>query len=219
SSTAGQHGCQPPLSPASYSPAGSSGCSPPAASAGASPASSAGAASAGAASAGAPSASAASPAGAAAAFFSSSAASSLAICAGSAAKLAAAPANDAFIAPASLASSTSRGSRSASLEISSGVRVLPSSTPPLITSSGFAFEKSRSPLAACTTSPPTNAIADGPTSSCEKSAVIPASLAAIFVRVFLTTENDASWPSASRSALTWATVSPRYSVSTAPDEF
>src|SRR5215472_15044411 len=61
-------------------------------------------------------------------------------------------------------------------------------------------------------------MADGPTSSSEKSSATPASLAAIFVSVFFTTANVASLPSAWRSALNCATVSPRYSVRTAPDE-
>ena len=78
---------------------------------------------------------------------------------GSALNVAAAFDIDAFIAPASLASSTSRGSRSASLPTSAAVSALPSSTPPLITSSGFALAKSSRPLAACATSPLTNAIA------------------------------------------------------------
>src|SRR6185437_14803185 len=118
-----------------------------------------------------------------------------AICTGSALNVAAAPASDAFMAPASLASSTSRGSRSASLVISDGLIALPSSTPPLITSSGFALAKSRRPLAASTTSPSTNAIADGPTSIEDSCSSSPASLTAILVRVFLTTANVAWLPS------------------------
>src|SRR4029453_16485043 len=39
--------------------------------------------------------------------------------------------------------------------------------------------------------------------------------AAMALRVFLTTENLVSWPSATRSSLSCATVSPRYSVRTA----
>ena len=73
-------------------------------------------------------------------------------------------ASDAFIAPASLASRTSRDSRSASLVISSAVSSWPSSTPPLMTRTGCALAKSRRPLAASTGSPLTKAIADGPTS-------------------------------------------------------
>ena len=102
--------------------------------------------------------------------------------------------------------------------ISSGVMVLPSSTPPLITRKGFAFEKSRSPFAASTTSPRTKAIADGPLSSPSISAARPASVAAILVRVFFTTVNVALSPSDWRSSPSWATVRPRYSVSTAPAE-
>ena len=126
-----------------------------------------------------------------------SASASWAICTGSALNVAAAPASDAFMAPASLASSTSRGSRSASLVISDGVSALPSSTPPLITSSGFALAKSRRPLAASTTSPSTNAIADGPASSEDSCSSSPASLTAILVRVFFTTANVA-WPPSDR---------------------
>src|SRR6185437_583563 len=118
----------------------------------------AGAASAGAASAAGASAS----AGASAARLASRAAASLAICVGSAAIVAAARAIDAFMAPASIARSTSRDSRSASLLISDGVIDLPSMIPPLISSAGLALAKSRRPLAASTTSPLTKAIADGP---------------------------------------------------------
>src|SRR5689334_15921561 len=102
--------------------------------------------------------------------------------------------------------------------ISGGVIALPSSTPPLITSSGFALAKSRRLLAASTTSPSTNATADGPLSSDASWSSRPASLTAILVRVFLTTANVAWSPSDLRSSASWATVSPRYSVSTAPDE-
>src|SRR5712691_5577305 len=122
------------------------------------------------------------------------------------------------MAPASLASSTSRGSRSASLMISDGVIALPSSTPPLITSSGCALAKSRRPLAASTTSPSTNATADGPASSDDSWSLSPASVTEILVRVFFTTANVAFPPRDLRSSASWATVSPRYSVSTAPDE-
>src|SRR5262249_11949573 len=45
-----------------------------------------------------------------------------------------------------------------------------------------------------------------------------ASVTAILVRVFFTTVNVALSPSDRRSSASWATVSPRYSVSTAPDE-
>ena len=85
-----------------------------------------------------------------------------AVWASGAANSATAPDSDAFMAPASLASSTSRDSRSASFLISSAVRDLPSITPPLITRSGLALAKSRRPLAASTGSPLTKAIADGP---------------------------------------------------------
>src|SRR5204862_187301 len=70
--------------------------------------------------------------------------------------------NDACRAPAILASSTSRDSRSASFVSSAGESDLPSSTPPLITRCGWALAKSRRPLAASTGSPLTTAIADGP---------------------------------------------------------
>ena len=87
-----------------------------------------------------------------------------------------------------------------------------------MTSSGFALAKSRRPLAASTTSPSTNAIADGPASSDESWSTSPASVTAILVRVFLTTVNVALSASDRRSSASWATVSPRYSVSTAPVE-
>ena len=122
------------------------------------------------------------------------------------------------MAPASMASSTSRDSRSASRSISDGLIDLPSITPPLITRAGLALAKSRSPLAASTTSPLTKAIAEGPLSSPSSSAAMPASAAASLVRVFLTTLNVACSPSEWRSSASWATVRPRYSASTAPLE-
>ena len=88
----------------------------------------------------------------------------------------------------------------------------------MITRNGFAREKSRSPLAASTMSPCTNAIADGPMSMSVSSWATPASLAAILVSVFFTTANVACSPSDLRSSPSWATERPRYSVSTAPDE-
>src|SRR6476620_1368954 len=121
------------------------------------------------------------------------------------------------MAPASLARRTSRDSRSASFVISSGVRALPSRTPPLITRRGFALAKSRRPLAASTGSPSTNAMADGPT-SWPSNAVTPASLAASSVSVFFTTAKVAFPRSALRRSVICFTVSPRYSVSTAAPE-
>ena len=56
------------------------------------------------------------------------------------------------------------------MPISAAESVLPSRTPPLITSSGLARAKSRRPLAASTGSPLTNAIAVGPVSSDSSSA-------------------------------------------------
>src|SRR5215468_7685098 len=139
----------------------------------------------------------------------SSAAASLAICVGSAAIVATAFAIDAFMAPASIASRASRDSRSARRSISAGLIDLPSMTPPLISSAGLFLAKSRSPLAASTTSPLTNAIADGPVSRLPSWSATPASAAAIFVRVFLTTANVAWSPSERRSSASCATVSPR----------
>ena len=121
------------------------------------------------------------------------------------------------MAPASLASSTSRGSTSASCRISAGERALPSSTPPLITSSGLVREKSRRPLAASTGSPLMKAIAVGPVSSSSGTGN-PASAAARLVSVFFTTAYVVSLPSDRRSCVSWDIVSPRYSVSTAADE-
>ena len=146
------------------------------------------------------------------------ASASWAICTGSALNTAAALAMDAFMSPASLASSTSRGSRSASRSISAGLIALPSSTPPLITSSGLFREKSRSPLAASTTSPFTKAIADGPLSRASNSLARPASEAARLVSVFFTTWYVVPPPRAARRSASWLTVRPRYSVSTAPSE-
>src|SRR2546421_1051873 len=122
------------------------------------------------------------------------------------------------MAPASMASSPSRDSSSASRAISDGLIGWPSITPPLITRAGLSLAKLRRPLAASTTSPLTNAIADGPTSSPSSSAAMPASAAASLVRVFLTTLNVACSPSAWRRSASWATVRPRYSASTAPLE-
>src|SRR5262249_18432417 len=139
----------------------------------------------------------------------SSAPASLAICVGSAAMLAAARAIVAFMAPASIAISTSRDSRSARRSISARVIDLPSMIPPLISRPGFALANSRSPLAASTTSPPTNAMADGPMSRSPIWSATPASVAAIFVSVFFTTANVACPSSARRSSASWATVRPR----------
>src|SRR5207344_1615603 len=150
--------------------------------------------------------------------FAWSAPASLAIWTGSAASVAAAFAIDAFTAPANIASSTSRDSSSASLSISAGLIDLPSITPPLITRAGLALAKSRSPLAASTTSPLTKAIAEGPLTSPSTCAAMPASAAASLVRVFFTTRNVACSPSEWRSSASWATVRPRYSASTAPLE-
>src|SRR5690606_27892708 len=122
-------------------------------------------------------------------------------------------------APASFERSTSRDSRSASLVISSGVIGLPSMTPPLITSCAFSLAKSRSPLAASTTSPLTKAMAEGPLSRSRISlSVTPASLAVSLFRVFFATRERAFWPGLRRSWVSCATVSPRYSFSTAPLE-
>ena len=93
----------------------------------------------------------------------------------------------AFIAPASLASSTSRDSRSASLPTSAADMACPSNTPPLMTSSGLVRAKSRRPFAASTTSPWTKASAVGPVNS-SSSPVMPASAAARLASVFLVTE-------------------------------
>src|SRR5690606_2017145 len=130
---------------------------------------------------------------------------------------AAAPDSDAFMAPASLLSRTSRDSRSASLVSSSGESARPSRYPPLTTRGGMSLAKSRRLLAASTGSPLTSARALG---HCSKSsnASTPASLSAILVRVFLTTRYDAFSPSARRSSASCATVSPRYSVSTAASD-
>src|SRR4051812_24107090 len=119
-------------------------------------------------------------------FFSSSALARRAICDSGAWNRPAARVGSAFRAPASLASSTSRDSRSAICLTSSAESRLPSSTPPLMTSSGCALAKSRSPLAASTGSPLTKAMAVGPCSSVS-SMLTPASAAARLVSVFFTT--------------------------------
>src|SRR3954454_21265873 len=137
--------------------------------------------------AGAVSSAAVSPEGAASAgFFSCSAAASRATWASGAWNRPAALVRLPFIAPASFANSTSRGSTSARRVISRASTVRPSTTPPLTTSSGWARAKSRMALAALTGSPSMKAIAVGPLSSGERSPK-PTSSAARFVRVFLTT--------------------------------
>src|SRR3954451_11258960 len=162
---------------------------------------------------------AASSAGAASAgFFSCSAAASRATCASGAWNRPAALVRLPFSAPASLASRTSRGSTSARRVISRASTVRPSTTPPLTTSSGWARAKSRIALAALTGSPSMKAIAVGPLSSGVRSPK-PTSSAARFVRVFLTTAYLLPSPRERRSWVSWATVSPRYSVSTAALDF
>ena len=69
---------------------------------------------------------------------------------------------------------------------SAAVMALPSKTPPLMTSSGLAFAKSRSPFAASTGSPETKASAVGPVNSSSRPAM-PASVAARFASVFFAT--------------------------------
>src|SRR6266508_985522 len=123
----------------------------------------------------------------------------------------------AFIAPASFARTTSRDSRSASLRTSSADIVRPSNTPPLMMSSGFVFANSRRPLAASTGSPATKASAVGPVNKSSRP-VMPASVAARLARVFLVTVYVVPRPSERRSCLSWATVSPRYSVSSVAEE-
>src|SRR4051794_28678921 len=122
----------------------------------------------------------------AAAFFSCSAAASRATCDSGAWKSPAALVRLPFIAPASLASRTSRGSTSARRVTSAASTARPSTTPPLMTSAGLALEKSRMALAALTGSPSMKAIAVGPLSSGARSEN-PTESAARFVRVFLTT--------------------------------
>lgn len=121
------------------------------------------------------------------------------------------------MAPASLASRTSRDSRSASFLNSSADSALPSRTPPLMTRLGLSLAKSRRPFADSTGSPVTKATAVGPANR-SSSVSIPASLAAILVSVFFTTAYWAFSPSERRSCLSCATVRPRYSVSTAAFE-
>jgi hypothetical protein len=87
-----------------------------------------------------------------------------------------------------------------------------------MTGSGFALAKSRSPLAASTTSPLHEGDRGRPAEQLLEPAPTPASVAAILVGVFFTTVNVAFSPSDWRSSPSWATVRPRYSVSTAPDE-
>src|SRR4051795_13407271 len=129
---------------------------------------------------------AAASAGASAAFFSCSAAARRATCDSGAWNRPAALVRLPFIAPASLASRTSRGSTSARRVTSEASTVRPSTTPPLTTSAGLARAKSRMALAALTGSPSMKAIAVGPLSSGLRSEK-PTESAARFVRVFLTT--------------------------------
>src|SRR3712207_1162987 len=119
-------------------------------------------------------------------FFSCSAAASRATCESGAWNRPAALLRLPIIAPASLASRTSRDSTSARAVTSAAPTVRPSTTPPLTTSSGLVRAKSRMALAALTGSPSMKAIAVGPLSSGARSAW-PTCSAARFVRVFLTT--------------------------------
>ena len=122
-------------------------------------------------------------------------------------------ASEPFIAPASLDKRTSRDSRSASFMISAVVTALPSKMPPLITRNGFSLAKFLRLFAASIGSPLTKASAEGPARSAS-SISMPAFLAAIFVRVFLTTEYLVVAPSERRSSFIDVTERPRYSVST-----
>src|SRR5690606_10935466 len=140
--------------------------------------------------------------------FSCSAAASRAVLLSGAWNSAAALLRFAFIAPASLASSTSRGSRSASWRTSSALIRRPSNTPPLITSAGCARPKSRRLRAASTGSPETNASAVGPANS-SASPSMPACSAARFASVFLVTAYAAPLPNCRRSVFSSAAVSPR----------
>jgi hypothetical protein len=81
----------------------------------------------------------------------------------------------------------------------------------LITRAGFSFWKFFKDFAAAMGSPFINASADGPVRS-EESISTPASFAAIFVKVFFTTEYLVSSPSDRRSAFIEVTDNPRYSV-------
>ena len=122
------------------------------------------------------------------------------------------------MAPASLASSTSRGSRSASLVISDGVIALPSSTPPLITEERVRLGEVAQALGRLDHVAFDERDRRRQASSEDSCSSSPASVTAILVRVFFTTANVAWSPSDRRSSASWATVSPRYSVRTAPDE-
>ncbi len=87
-----------------------------------------------------------------------------------------------------------------------------------MTSAGFVRAKSRRLFAVSTGSPVTNAMAVGPARSFSSMAVTPASLAAMAVRVFLTTAYVACPPMLFRSWVSCDTVRPRYSVRTAAFE-
>ena len=75
---------------------------------------------------------------------------------------------------------------------------------------------SRRPLAATTGSPVMNAIADGPTRS-SSNAAIARVLGGDPGRACSSPRSTSRFAELSRSSLSWATVSPRYSVSTAPE--
>src|SRR5690349_1871711 len=83
-----------------------------------------------------------------------------------------------------------------------------------MTSAGWSLAKFRIDLAVSTGSPVMKAIAEGPANWPSKAST-PASLAAMSVRVFFTTAYVACSLIERRSLVSWATVSPRYSVSTA----
>ena len=130
----------------------------------------------------------------------------------------------AAIPPASLANNSSRGAIFESATISSVVRSLPSSIPPLITRFSLSFEKFAKALATETGSPslpsgrvPVNAIAVGPTRSSSISRS--SSFAANRTREFLYTlySPPASLIAFRRTARS-VTLSPRYSVNTTASE-
>ena len=102
--------------------------------------------------------------------------------------------------------------------ISSGESDLPSSTPPLITRSGWALAKSRRPLAASTGSPLTKAIADGPCEQAVEGGDARRPWRRSWSGCSSRRRRYVFAPRDRRSSLSCATVSPRYSVSTAAVE-
>ena len=126
--------------------------------------------------------------------------------------------SDAFMAPASLASSTSRDSRSASFLISSADSGLAVEDTALDDEQRVGLGEVTQTLRRLDRVTGDEGDRRRTAEAGRRASSIPASLAAILVSVFFTTAYVAFSPSERRSSLSCATVRPRYSVSTAAFE-